>query len=239
MTNTGGHMPIDAVRALRAAHPAARIFLMYGLTEAFRSTYLPPDQVDHRPDSIGRAIPGAQIMVLTPDGRDAEPGEEGELVHRGPTVALGYWNDPEATAATYRPNPLRPAGTPDVERVVFSGDIVRRDAEGFLYYVGRRDRIIKTLGYRVSPDEVAGVLYASKQVAEVVITAEPDAARGSLIIAHVVLAEGGTVAALKRYAGIELPRYMQPARIETHDSLPRTTSGKHDTRSLTVTREET
>lgn len=237
MTNTGGRVPEEAVRALRAAHPQARLFLMYGLTEAFRSTYLPPDEVDRRPDSIGRAIPGAQIIVLTDDGREALPGEEGELVHRGPTVALGYWNDPEATAKVYRPNPLRPAGTPDVERVVYSGDIVRRDADGFLYYLGRRDRIIKTMGYRVSPDEVASVLYASKQILEAIITTEPDDARGNLIIAHIVLSEEGSLDALKRYVGAELPRYMQPARIETHASLPRTSSGKHDTRALIAERE--
>ncbi len=232
MTNTGGHLPVDAVRALRAHHPQARLFLMYGLTEAFRSTYLPPEEVDRRPDSIGRAIPGAQIMVLTEDQREAAPGAEGELVHRGPTVALGYWNDPEATALVYRPNPLRPPGTPEAERVVFSGDIVRRDAEGFLYYVGRRDRIIKTMGYRVSPDEVTSVLYASKQIVEAIITAEPDDARGNRIVAHVVLAPQGSLDELKRYAGTELPRYMQPARIETHASLPRTTSGKHDPKAL-------
>ena len=237
MTNTGGRVPAEAVRALREAHPHARLFLMYGLTEAFRSTYLLPEEVDRHPDSIGRAIPGAQIIVLSEDGREALPNEEGELVHRGPTVALGYWNDPEATAKVYRPNPLRPAGTPDVERVVYSGDIVRRDAEGFLYYLGRRDRIIKTMGYRVSPDEVASVLYASKQILEAIITTEPDDARGNLIIAHVVLSEEGSLDALKRYVGAELPRYMQPARIETHASLPRTSSGKHDTRALIAERE--
>lgn len=232
MTNTGGHLPAEAVRQLREAHPQARLYLMYGLTEAFRSTYLPPEEVDRRPGSIGRAIPGAQIMVLVDGAREAAVGEEGELVHRGPTVALGYWNDPEATARVYRPNPLRPPGTPDVERVVFSGDIVRRDVDGFLYYVGRRDRIIKTMGYRVSPDEVAAVLYASGQVLESIITTEPDATRGNLIIAHVVLTPGGTVEALHQFAATEMPKYMQPSRIQVHASLPRTTSGKHDTKAL-------
>ena len=234
MTNTGGHLPVDAVRKLRTWHPNARLYLMYGLTEAFRSTYLPPEEVDRRPDSIGRAIPGAQIIVLTADSREAEPGEEGELVHRGPTVALGYWNDPDATAHVYRSNPLRPAGAPDSERVVYSGDLVRRDQDGFLYYVGRRDKVIKTMGHRVSPDEIAGVLYASRQVVEAIITTEPDAARGSQIIAHVVMAEDGTLDALRRYAGAELPRFMQPTRIEVHARLPRTSSGKHDTRALTT-----
>ena len=232
MTNTGGRLPVDAVRALRLHQPAAQLFLMYGLTEAFRSTYLPPSETDARPDSIGRAIPGAQIMVLTDEGREAAPGEEGELVHRGPTVALGYWKDPETTARDYRPNPLRPAGAPDVERVVYSGDLVRRDADGFLYYVGRRDRIIKTMGYRVSPDEVASVLYASGQIVEAIITADDDPVRGQIIVAHVVKAADGSEAALRSYIGRELPRYMQPARVEYHASLPRTSSGKHDAKAL-------
>jgi acyl-coenzyme A synthetase/AMP-(fatty) acid ligase len=232
MTNTGGRVPRDAVRALRAAQPHAELFLMYGLTEAFRSTYLPPSEVDRRPDSIGRAIPGAEIMVLREDGTSCEPDEVGELVHRGPTVGLGYWNDPETTARVYRPNPLRPPGTPDTERVVFSGDLVRRDADGFIYHVGRRDKMIKSLGFRVSPDEVASVVFASGQVAEVVVTSEPDAARGELIVAHVVLAAGGALDRLKIYCGTEMPRYMQPGRIEVHETLPRTSSGKHDPKRL-------
>jgi amino acid adenylation domain-containing protein len=232
MTNTGGRLPLDAVRAIRSHHPHARLFLMYGLTEAFRSTYLPPEDTDEHPDSIGRAIPGAQIMVLTPELREAEPGEEGELVHRGPTVALGYWNDPDATAKVYRPNPLSPAGTPDSERVVFSGDIVRRDANGLLYYVGRGEKIIKTMGFRVSPDEVANVLYASGHIVEAIITTEPDAVRGDRIIAHVVMRPDASLDALKVYVGRELPRYMQPGRIETHEALPRTSSGKHDPKAF-------
>jgi acyl-CoA synthetase (AMP-forming)/AMP-acid ligase II len=201
---------------------------MYGLTEAFRSTYLPPAAVDQRPDSIGRAIPGAEILVLRDDLTPCRPGEVGELVHRGPTVALGYWDDPVATARVYRPNPLRPAGTPDSERVVFSGDLVRRDDDGFLYHLGRRNRFIKTLGYRVSPDEVAEVLYASGELLEVVVTAEPDEQRGERIIAYVVLTAGGSLTRLQSYAGTELPRYMQPARFEVRDDLPRLPSGKHD-----------
>src|SRR5439155_934265 len=143
MTNAGGRLPTEAVRALRRAQPAARLYLMYGLTEALRSTYLPPEEVDRRPDSIGRAIPGAAVYVLREDGTAATPGEVGELVQRGPTVTLGYWKDPELTAQVYRPNPLRPPGAPDTERVVFSGDLVRSDADGFLYFVSRKDRIIK------------------------------------------------------------------------------------------------
>jgi len=228
MTNTGGRLPVDAVRKLRRAQPHANLVLMYGLTEAFRSTYLPPHEVDRRPDSIGTAIPGAEILVLREDLTPCPSGEVGELVHCGPTVALGYWNDVEATAHVFRPNPLRPAGAPDAERVVFSGDLVRRDADGFLYFVGRRDRMIKTLGYRVSPDEVAEALYASGEIAEAVVTSEPDEMRGERIVAHVVLVPGGALERLEAFCRAELPRYMQPSRFETPAELPRTTSGKYD-----------
>jgi len=233
-TNAGGHLPVPIVRKLRIAQPQARLFLMYGLTEVLRSTYLPPEEVDARPDSMGRAIPGAEVLVLRDDLTPCAPGEVGELVHRGPTVTLGYWNDPDGTARVYRANPLRPAGVPDAERVVFSGDLVRQDADGWLYFVSRSQRMIKTLGYRVSPDEIATVLYASGEVSECIVTSEPDEARGERIVAHVVLAGGGagSLERLKRYAGVELPRYMQPARYEVRDALPRLPNGKHDLAAL-------
>ena len=231
-TNAGGHLPVPVVRALRTAQPHARLFLMYGLTEVLRSTFLPPEEVDQRPDSIGRAIPGAEVLVLREDATPCEHGEVGELVHRGPTVTLGYWNDPEATARVFRSNPLRPAGAPDAERVVFSGDLVRQDAAGWLYFVGRSQRMIKTLGYRISPDEIATVLYASGEIAECIITSEPDEARGERIVAFVVLAGGGSLERLRVYVGVELPRHMQPARYELRDALPRLPSGKHDLAAL-------
>ena len=231
MTNTGGRLPVEAVRRLRIAHPQARLFLMYGLTEAFRATYLPPEEVDEFPDSIGRAIPGAEILVLRDDGRLAGVDEEGELVQRGPTVAAGYWADPSLTASVYRPDPCRPAGTPDHERVVHSGDIVRRDEGGRLFFVGRRDLLIKTMGYRVSPDEVTEVLYASGEVLEACVDAEPDNQRGSCIAAWVVLRDGGSIERLRRFAMRELPRYMQPTRFVALSLIPRTSSGKFDTRA--------
>jgi amino acid adenylation domain-containing protein len=228
MTNTGGTLPTEAVHRIRRAQPLARLFLMYGLSEAFRSSYLDPGRTDAKPTSIGHAIPGAEILVLREDHTPCEPGEIGELVHRGPTVALGYWNDPELTAKVFRPNPVLPAGTPDAERVVFSGDFVYRDEDGDLHFVGRRDTMIKTLGYRVSPDEVVDVLYASGQVAEAVVTSEPDESKGNRIVAYVVLAEGGQVERLEAFCASESPRYMRPARIEVRDALRRTHSGKFD-----------
>jgi len=232
MTNAGGHLPLEAVHGLRAAHPQARLFLMYGLTEALRCTYLPPEEVDRRPDSIGRAIPGAEIYVIREDGTPAGPGEVGELVHRGPTVTLGYWRDPDLTAQVFRPNPLRPPGAPEAERVVYSGDLVRRDADGFLYFVSRKDRIIKTMGFRVGPDEVAEVLYASGEVSEAAVMGEPDPMWGERIVAHVVLVAGGSLERLKVYCGRELARHLQPARIEVRDAMPLLPSGKHDVAAL-------
>ena len=232
MTNAGGHLPVPAVRGLRQAQPQAQLFLMYGLTEVLRSTFLPPDEVDRRPDSIGRAIPGAEVFVVREDFTLCGPDEVGELVHSGPTVALGYWNDPEATARVFRPHPLRTSATSDGQRVVFSGDLVRQDAHGYLYYVGRRDRVIKTLGYRVSPEEVANVLYASGEIVEAVMTSERDELRGQRIVAFVVLAEGGSLERLKEYCESELPYYMQPARFELRDALPRLPSGKHDVAAM-------
>ena len=155
---------------------------MYGLTEAFRSTYLPPEEVDRRPDSIGKAIPGAEVLVLRPDGTPCAVDEPGELVHRGALVSLGYWNDPERTAERFRPVPPVASGRPQPELAVWSGDIVRRDAEGFLYFIGRRDEMIKTSGYRVSPTEVEEEAYATGLVGDAVAVGVPHARLGHGIV---------------------------------------------------------
>jgi amino acid adenylation domain-containing protein len=235
MTNTGGRIPVDGVRQLRRSHPHAKLFLMYGLTEAFRATYLPPELVDEHPDAIGGAIPGAEILVLREDLTPCGVNEVGELVQRGATVTAGYWGDPVTTAAVFRPNPLRAEHAPDSERVVFSGDLVRRDANGILYYVGRRDKLIKSLGFRVSPDEVADVIYSSGHVAEVVVTTEASEERGDAIVAYVVLRPHGAIEHVERFCRAEMPRYMQPSRIDAVAEIPRTTSGKFDVRSTVRT----
>src|SRR5580693_524284 len=164
ITNTGGAMPQAVLKVLRRALPTTKIFLMYGLTEAFRSTFLPPEELDRRPTSIGKAIPDTQILVLKENGEPCEPGEIGELVHRGPTVSLGYWNRPEDTARALRPNPLLPPDMGDCERVCYSGDLVKMDEDGFLYFVGRRDTMIKSSGIRISPTEVEEVVFQSGKV---------------------------------------------------------------------------
>ena len=227
MTNAGGRLPVERVRAVRRAQPGAALFLMYGLTEALRSTFLDPAEVDRHPDSIGKPIAETEILVLRDDGSPCGVDEVGELVHAGPTVTLGYWNDPDGTALTFRPHPSRPGA-----RVVHSGDLVRRDAEGFLYHVGRKDRMIKSLGYRVSPDEVAEALYASQLVAEAAVLGEPDDQRGQRIVAFVVLAPGATMQRLGAWCRAELPRHLQPARFAVRDALPRNASGKLDLQAL-------
>lgn len=237
--NTGGRLPRATLERLQAAAPQARPFLMYGLTEAFRSTFLPPDQVSQRPDSIGRAIPNAEILVLREDGSACAVDESGELVHRGPLVAQGYWNRPAETAQRFRPLPaaLRPAGVGAMlpELAVFSGDTVRRDADGFLYFVGRRDEMIKTSGYRVSPTEIEEALYASGLVQEAVAYGVPHEVLGSAIQVRVFgseLASGqadADTAQLLRHCRETLPGYMVPSQVEwAQEPLPRNANGKLD-----------
>ncbi|NMM75446.1 acyl-CoA ligase (AMP-forming), exosortase A system-associated [Acidovorax sp. SRB_24] len=237
--NTGGRMPNATLQRLRALAPAALPYLMYGLTEAFRSTYLPPDEVDRRPDSIGRAIPNAEVRVLREDGSECAVDEPGELVHRGPLVALGYWNRPEETAQRFKPWPpaLLPAESDGLapERAVYSGDTVRRDADGFLYFVGRRDEMIKTSGYRVSPTEVEEVLYTSGLVAEALVYAVPDDALGSAICAALwafPTASGDAdkdTAAVLAHCREHMPAFMWPkALLWVDQPLPRSPNGKLD-----------
>jgi acyl-CoA ligase (AMP-forming) (exosortase A-associated) len=241
ITNSGGAMPRATLSSLRTRLPRTDVFLMYGLTEAFRSTYLPPDQVDIRPDSMGRAIPNAEVMVLRPDGTRCAPDEPGELVHRGALVSLGYWNDPERTAARFRPLPSH-EGSPLPELAVWSGDTVRADAEGYLYFVGRQDDMIKTSGYRVSPAEVEEEAYASGVVGEAAALGVPHPQLGAAIVLVCAPLDGGadseveaTEAALQKHLRARLPTFMQPARIEWTDSLPRNPNGKLDRTALSAT----
>jgi acyl-CoA ligase (AMP-forming) (exosortase A-associated) len=230
ITNTGGAMPQAVLKILRQALPTTRIFLMYGLTEAFRSTYLPPEELDRRPTSMGKAIPDTEIVVLNEQGQLCQPGEVGELVHRGPTVSLGYWNRPEDTARALRPNPLLPAEMGDCEKVCYSGDLVRTDDEGFLYFVGRRDTMIKSSGFRISPTEVEEVLFQTGKLRGVAVIGLPDAMLGQSIKAFVVPRDGETldVATLLEICADKMPRYMVPKAVEVLGELPKTNSGKVD-----------
>jgi acyl-CoA ligase (AMP-forming) (exosortase A-associated) len=230
VTNSGGAWPKVVVDRLREALPTTEFYPMYGLTEAFRSTYLPPDKVDERPGSMGRAIPDTEIFVVNDKNELCKPGEVGELVHRGPTVSLGYWGKPEATAKVFRPNPFLPPEIQHDEKVCYSGDLVKTDEDGYLYFVGRGDATIKCSGHRVSPTEIEEVLLAHSGVREAAAFGVPDEIAGQVILAVVVPRDGQTLAEeqLIERCAQEMPRYMIPRRIEMLAELPKTPNGKID-----------
>lgn len=230
ITNSGGAMPVATLGKLRAALPRTRPFLMYGLTEAFRSTYLPPQELERRPESIGKAIPNAEILVVKPDGSLCAPDEPGELVHRGALVGLGYWNDPVKTAERYKPVPGQLPGLVMTEMAVWSGDTVRIDAEGFIYFIGRVDEMIKTSGYRVSPSEVEEVLYSSGLVADAVALGSPHPTLGHAVVVVAAAApdKKPDSAALLEVCRQKLPNFMVPTHVDWRDSLPRNPNGKFD-----------
>jgi acyl-CoA ligase (AMP-forming) (exosortase A-associated) len=224
MTNSVGALTPPLVRKLRGLHPLADLYPMYGLTEAFRSTYLDPAMVDSHPTSIGGAIPFAEIMIVKADGQEAAADEPGELVHAGPLVAQGYWQDEERTALRFKPAPTwsRYGGT-----AVWSGDKARRDADGLLYFVGRDDEMIKTSGNRVSPAEIEEVAVSSGMTNEAVAMGLPDPRLGQAIILIVRGTEEGD-AQLRTYFKQELPAFMQPTTIHWRNDLPRNPNGKLD-----------
>jgi acyl-CoA ligase (AMP-forming) (exosortase A-associated) len=228
--NTGGRMPRATLDRLRWLFPGATPFLMYGLTEAFRSTYLDPAEVDRRPGSIGKAIPNAEILVVRPDGSLCGPGEEGELVHRGALVAMGYWNDPERTAERFRRAPAREPGLCTQELAVWSGDTVVMDDEGFLFFVGRADEMIKTSGYRVSPTEIEEAAYDTGLVRDAVAIGLDDAKVGQHVVLVVTPPANAAidVDALLARLRQALPLYMLPKRVDVRAEIPRSPNGKFD-----------
>jgi acyl-CoA ligase (AMP-forming) (exosortase A-associated) len=230
ITNSGGRLPESTVKLIREAHPHTQIYLMYGLTEAFRSTYLPPDEVDRRPASMGKAIPNVEVLVLDDDGRRCAPGEVGELVHRGANVALGYWRDPEGTARVFRPNPLHDWRNGRHEAVVFSGDLVTLDPEGYLYFIGRKDKLIKSRGVRVSPEEIEACVHTSGLISHVVSFAVAEDGNEANVIVAVVPSDPHEFReeALEEFCKREMPEYMRPHRIWRLDAVPLTSSGKPD-----------
>ncbi len=237
ITNTGGAMPVPTTHALQRTLPNTLIFLMYGLTESFRSTFLPPDQVNVRPDSMGKAIPNAEILVINEAGGECAPREPGELVHRGALVSLGYWNDPEKTAERFKPCPVQPAQIPNIELAVWSGDQVMKDEEGYLYFISRKDEMIKTSGYRVSPTEVEECAYASGLVAAAAAVGPPHAGLGQAIL--LLVTPGADIggredleAAVLAHCRRELPNFMVPSIIVVRSALPLNQNGKIDRRAL-------
>ncbi len=231
LTNSGGALTVRMVRALRTRFPAADLYPMYGITEAFRSTYLDPALVDAHPESMGRAIPFAEVMAVRPDGTRANLGEAGELVHAGPLVSMGYWRDEARTAERYRPAP--PFFTSG-GKAVFSGDQVIEGADGLFRFVGRQDEMIKSAGNRISPTEIEEAVLAGGEVAEAVAIGVPDERLGQAIV--VVVRANGPVEiaeqALRDRLRRDLPSFMQPARYHWRDALPRNANGKLDRAAL-------
>lgn len=225
LTNSGGALTPRLVRGLRARFPQADLYPMYGLTEAFRSTYLDPALVDAHPDSIGRAIPFAEILVVGPDG---ERAAQGELVHAGPLVAQGYWRDPERTATRFRPAPVfaKSGGM-----AVWSGDTVAEDAEGLLRFVGRDDEMIKSAGNRISPTEIEEAVLSGGEAAEAAAFGVPDARLGQAILV-VLRGDPAREAELRARLKRELPNFQQPAAYDWRAELPRNANGKLDRTAL-------
>ena len=225
LTNTGGHLPEPLVRRLRTLFPQAKLHLMYGLTEAFRSASLDPALADDHPDSVGTAVPFAELMIVKPDGSEAASGEEGELVHAGPLVGQGYWNDPERTAARYKPAPTfsNLGGT-----AVWSGDTFIRGEDGLLRFRGRDDAMIKVSGNRISPTEIEEAALASGAASDAAAFGIPDERLGQAIVLLAVAKEGGTEEKLRDYFRSELPPHMQPRDIIWKDKLPTSPNGKLD-----------
>ncbi|HKR90986.1 acyl-CoA ligase (AMP-forming), exosortase A system-associated [Novosphingobium sp.] len=227
LTNSGGALTVDLVRRLRALFPQANLFAMYGLTEAFRSTYLDPALIDTHPTSMGKAIPHAEVLVINDRGEVAADGEEGELVHCGPLVAQGYWQDPQRTAERYKP---APGASVHGGTAVWSGDRVRRDADGLLYFVGRRDAMIKSAGNRISPQEIEDAALATGLVAEAVALGVSDERLGQAIhlVVRAVPGISGAAEALPRRLMQELPNFMQPKVIHWREAMPISPNGKID-----------
>ncbi len=235
ITNSGGKMPLPTLQALRRALPKTRPYLMYGLTEAFRSTYLPPSEIDRRPESMGKAIPNAEVLVVRENGTPCAPGEPGELVHRGTLVSLGYWNDTEKTAERFKPAPNQPSGLMIPEIAVWSGDTVKMDEDGFLYFVSRRDEMIKTSAYRVSPTEIEEVIYSTEIVAEAAAFGVPHATLGQAIVVIAAAKPGKQLDSEMVLSECKkrLPAFMVPLRVYIRPgNLPRNANGKIDRKRL-------
>jgi len=228
MTNTAAALPVAYIRKLQSIFPQVKIFSMYGLTECKRVSYLPPDQVDKRPDSVGIPIPNEEVFVVDGNGNEVPPGEVGELVIRGSNVMQGYWNAPEETAKRYRPGRYRG------EALLYSGDLFMRDEEGYLYFVARKDDMIKTKGERVSPKEIENALCELEGVAEAAVIGVPDEIFGQAIKAFVVQKKGAGVKEkdVVGYCTKNLESFMVPKYVEFMDSFPKSPSGKIDKKQL-------
>ncbi len=234
ISNTAAALPVEHIRKIRSLFPHVKLFSMYGLTECKRVSYLPPDQLDTRPTSVGRGMPNEEVYIVDENGDPVAPGVVGELVIRGSNVMKGYWELPEETAHC-----LKPGAIPG-ERVLYSGDLFRADEEGYLYFVGRKDDIIKTRGEKVSPREVEDVIYSLDGVAEVAVIGVPDPILGSAIKAVLTVRPGAQVTKqdVLRHCQARLEDFMVPKIVEFQASLPKTETGKISKRAIRVGAQE-
>jgi long-chain acyl-CoA synthetase len=228
ITNAGSALPVSHTRRIREMFPHIKIFSMYGLTECKRASFLSPEELDNRPDSVGYAIPNSEVFVVDKDGRPVQPGQEGELVIRGANVMQGYWNDPQLTATTFR------QGRYPGERILHSGDYFRTDDHGFLYFISRKDDMIKSKGERVSAKEVENVICAMPGVAEAAVIGVPDDIFGQAIKVFIVKANGPELndRDVLKYCAANLETFMLPKYVQFVDGLPKTPNGKIDKKKL-------
>jgi acyl-CoA synthetase (AMP-forming)/AMP-acid ligase II len=230
VTSTAAALPVDRLLRLRDIFPAARVYSMYGLTECKRCTYLPPEEIDRRPTSVGIAIPNTEIWLVDEHDNRLGPNQVGQLVVRGATVMQGYWEKPEATARRLRPGPL------PGEFVLYAGDYCRLDEDGFLYFVGRMDEIIKSRGEKVAPKEVEAALTSIPGVCDAAVVGVPDDLLGQAIKAFVVLSDGASLTPqdIRRECQKRLEAFMVPTRVVLVPNLPRNANGKLNRTELPV-----
>ena len=228
MTNTGAALPVEHIRRLRSLFPQVTIISMFGLTECKRICFLPPEELDQRPSSVGKAMSNCEVFVVDEGGNEVKPGETGELIIRGSNVMLGYWKDQELTAKTYRP------GRYPGERILYSGDYFRKDEEGFLYFLGRKDDMIKSKGERISAKEVENNICGMESVAEAAVIGVPDEILGQAIKAYIVPTPGIklTEREVRKYCTANMETFMVPKYIEFMEDLPKTPNGKIDKKQL-------
>lgn len=222
ISSTGTVFPISHIRGLRKVFPHVKIYSMYGLTECKRVSYLPPDQIETRPDSVGIPMANVEALVVNEDGQELGEGEIGELVVRGSNVMQGYWNDPSETSKAFRP------GRYYGETLLYTGDLFRKDKDGYLYFVARRDDMIKTGGERVSPKEIEMTLTELAGINEVAIVGVPDELLGQAIKVFIVTTGSSplTEQAILRHCKENLEPFMVPKYVEFRNSLPKTVTGK-------------
>jgi long-chain acyl-CoA synthetase len=228
ITNTGAALPVEHIKRIRNELPDVRIFSMFGLTECKRVCYLPPDEIDRRPGSVGKAMPNCEVFIVDENEQEVKPGEVGELVVRGSNVMKGYWNSPDLTAKYFRP------GLNFSENLLFTGDYFKKDTEGYLYFLGRKDDMIKSRGERLSAKEIENVIYQIEGIIEVAVIGVPDEILGQVIKAYIVKDSDFKIAQkdVLKYCSQHLESFAIPKYIEFVDKIPKTPHGKIDKLTL-------